>query len=146
VTEALGEIVSAIGRVEEMTDEIAAASEEQSTTSEEIARSVQSISTAAQQSARGVTEVSGAASDLEAITKRLRENVGAFTLEEGAPGEHGRTDAPATAKSETAGDGAAGAAERDRLEAHNLDGDAFKDEGADRNGGKLGGNGHASIR
>ena len=146
VTEVLGEIVSAIGRVEEMTDEIAAASEEQSTTSEEIARSVQSISTAAQQSARGVTEVSGAASDLEAITDRLRENVGAFTLEEGAPGEHGRTDAPATAESETAGDGAAGAAERGRLEAHNLDGAAFKDGGADRNGGTFGGNGHASTR
>ena len=79
--EAIESIVGSISKVEEMADEIAAASDEQRAASEEIARSVQSISTAAQESAQGVTEVSSAASQLEAVAGGLKGQVQEFEIE-----------------------------------------------------------------
>lgn len=82
----LQEIVVSSTDVQDMVNQIAAASEEQSSTSEEISKNMLSISKVTGESARRIEDIAHSAEDLSKLTDHLSELMGQFNVGNNAGG------------------------------------------------------------
>ncbi|MGM0552960.1 MAG: methyl-accepting chemotaxis protein [Pseudomonadota bacterium] len=80
VRDRLQQLSESIRTIDEMTTQIASASEEQSTVSEEINRNVQNISTVADESLSASSQVATASEQLSRLASELRQRVERFRL------------------------------------------------------------------
>lgn len=78
----LEEIISGTQIVEDIINQVAAASEEQSATSDQISKNITSISNVTQESASGIEQIAKASEDLNHLTINLQELITQFKLEE----------------------------------------------------------------
>ncbi|MFH0736390.1 MAG: methyl-accepting chemotaxis protein [bacterium] len=76
----LKEIIVSSLKVEDMVNQVAAASEEQSSTAEQISKSIESINNVSQQSAGSVQQVAHAAESLNRLTEELQNLVAHFKV------------------------------------------------------------------
>ncbi|MGE5457063.1 MAG: methyl-accepting chemotaxis protein, partial [Methanococcaceae archaeon] len=79
--ESLRNIIKSSQEVENMSMQVAAASEEQSTTAEQISRNIDGINNVSQESAAGVQQIAKAAEDLNRLTHNLQKMVSRFRTE-----------------------------------------------------------------
>ena len=78
VAEALGGIAGEIGNINNMLDQMAAASEQQSSTSEEISRNVASISQLAEKTSQGTQYIDSAETEISTVSARLNQITSSF--------------------------------------------------------------------
>ncbi|MBK8943885.1 MAG: methyl-accepting chemotaxis protein [Ignavibacteriae bacterium] len=77
----LEEIITGTQQVEDIVNQVAAASEEQSATSDQISKNITSISSVTQESASGIEQIAKASEDLNRLTVNLQELISQFKLE-----------------------------------------------------------------
>ncbi len=77
----LDAIARAVGSINEMNTQIAAAAEEQSTVSEEINKNVVNISQISEQTATGAEQTTAASTDLSRLANELQQLVGQFKIQ-----------------------------------------------------------------
>ncbi|WP_020146463.1 methyl-accepting chemotaxis protein [Thioalkalivibrio sp. ALJ15] len=77
---ALGQIVGAVEKIEDMTRQIASAAEEQSATSNEINRNIHAISEVSEHNATNVVQMGQASETLAGLSEQLREIVNRFKV------------------------------------------------------------------
>ena len=81
VSESLSEIQLLIGKVSDMINQVAAASEEQSSAAEQISKNIEGINNVTHESAAGVQQIAKASEDLNQLTTTLQNLVQQFVLE-----------------------------------------------------------------
>jgi methyl-accepting chemotaxis protein len=77
----LEQIIISAREVEDMSIQVAAASEEQSATAEQISKNIDGINNVSRQSAEGVQQMARAAEDLNRLTNKLQEMVSTFKID-----------------------------------------------------------------
>ncbi|HLP17771.1 MAG TPA: methyl-accepting chemotaxis protein [Bacteroidota bacterium] len=82
-SESLKEIIDGSGKVVDIVNQVAAASEEQATASEQISRNIEAISSVTAQSAAGTQQIARAAEDLNKLTSNLQELLAQFIIDKG---------------------------------------------------------------